>query len=131
MRKILLSAALGAFGSVSSAQPLAVALTPATQGDVQCLVLFLVATGAASDEETKVGGTAGTMYFLGKIRSAAPTLDLTAAVHQELVSLQRNPATEAVGERCDAEIGQRGRELIELGEDLQNIDDQTPSSSSS
>ena len=132
MRNLLKLAALAAIASPASAQaPQAIGMSQATRADLQCFVLNLVAVGSATEDEVKQAGTAGTMYFYGKLRVDAPGLDLVEAVRQELESFQGNPNAQAIAEACDSEVAQRGSDLMKFGEELMKTVDQPPSSSSS
>jgi hypothetical protein len=99
----------------------------ATQHDAQCLVLFLAAAGT-KDEKTQQAALAGSWYFLGKLQTSAPGVDLLKLIGEEGTALEKNPRAEEIGNACDAELAKRGQELMEVGKSGQT---QSQSSSSS
>ena len=127
--KLALLAAIASPASAANAQ--AIAMSQSTRADLQCFVLNLVAVGSATEDEVKQAGTAGTMYFYGKLRVDAPDLDLVEAVRQELQAFQGNPQAQAIAEACDSEVAERGSDLMKFGEELMNAEDQSSSLSSS
>lgn len=130
MHSTLVLASAAALASAAPPQ-LAPAMTPAVRSDVQCFLLNLLAAGSTEDAELLTAATGGTMYFYGKLRVEAPNLNLVEAVRHELTAMNGNPKTEAIGEACDAEVQQRGKDMIELGEELMKAEAQLPASTAS
>ena len=131
MKKRLLLAASSVLLSTPTYAAPPIMMSPALKRDVQCFVLFAIAVDGAessNDEKMKQAGSLGMMYFLGKIRVSDPDLDFVEAVRQEANAMDVVPPTEEFGEDCDAEIQTRGAELIDLGQQLQQV---LPHSSSS
>ena len=67
------------------------------------------------------------MYYYGKLRVEAPTIDLVGAVRQEVAAMALN--AKEVGALCDAEFAERGKELVNFGAALQKEAPQSSSSS--
>lgn len=118
-------------GFAVPAQSMNVSLTPPVKRDVQCFLLYAMGVDLAKDDTARQAASLGTMYFVGKLQVGAPGLDLTQAVRQEAESFQTNPNAKAIGAGCDAEVQKRGNELIDLGQQLQNIARQSSASLSS
>lgn len=134
MRRLaLVMTMIAAAASPMQAATAAVPLNPAAQRDVQCFVLYAAATGASdgSDEAVQRAAMLGTAYFIGKLKSGAPDLNLLDAVRQEAAALQGNPRAPDIGSACDAEVSRLSDEMIELGKELQRTPTQLSSSSSS
>ena len=132
MRQFCVAIALAALTTAGFAQPSAAAeLTPAVKQDVRCFVLFLIAAGTATEDESKHGASVGVMYYFGKLRIEAPTLSLADAIRDEAAAFENNPQAEAIGEACDSELQERGSDLMNLGEELDKAEAQTSISSSS
>jgi len=102
----------------ASAAPLA----PAVRHDVQCFILFSMAVGAAEKPEQKTAATLAVPYYMGKIRTHSPGLDIAQAALDEIRSLRGSPDAERIGEQCDAEFQGVGRDLISIGERLQQLE---------
>ena len=115
--------------SAAPAQPVVrVSLSPAVKRDAQCFILYAIGVGTAKNDSDRNGASIGTMYFYTKLRIGAPDVDLVLALKQESDAIQYDPKIKQIGAECDTELQQRGAELIDLGQKLQEM---TPHSSSS
>jgi hypothetical protein len=115
MRNLLFIAGLAAVSAQSAGAAAPTPLAPAVKQDLQCFVLYTIATGAETDETKKTGAIAGTWYFLGRLDKAAPGLDLEPAMRAEIEAMQSNPKTKQIGAACDALFSKRGADLVNLG----------------
>ena len=122
----LVTAAAAAAAPPAPAPP--VLLSDAVKQDVRCFMLYAIAVDDAQDEKIKAGTSLGLMYFFAKIKLEAPALSLAAAVRQEAAAMEGNPTVKDIGAACDTEFQARARELIDLGQELQQL---APHSSSS
>ena len=100
-----------AAASVAAVQP----GTPLDQ-DLHCLTAIANTLGVAKTEADKSSLTAVMFYFLGKVDTAAPELDLEKAI----VAVASSPdfvtkQMPADLKRCGAEIGSRGQQLSAIG----------------
>jgi len=130
MRRLSIVAAATALISPAAAAP-PIPLPAPVQQDVRCFLLFAAAVneaGKANNEKAREATSLAVMYYYGKLRVEAPTLDLVGAVRQEVTAMEGTSKAKEVGESCDAEFAARGKELINFGETLQQ---QAPQSSSS
>ena len=126
---VLVSPAAAAPPTKTPAPP--IAMTAPVQQDVRCFLLFAAAVDAAgktNNVQAREATSLAVMYYYGKLRVEAPTLDLVGAVRQEVTAMEGTSKAKEVGESCDAEFAARGKELINFGETLQQ---QAPQSSSS
>jgi hypothetical protein len=117
---LLLSAAAGLAFATPSRSSAQVAMSPAVTQDVQCFLLYAVAIDdAKTDEKAQHGASLGLMYFVGKLAVEAPGLDLASAARQVAVGLQGNEQAKTVGAACDSEFSDRGKQLMDVGNQLQ------------
>jgi hypothetical protein len=118
MRRFISSAVFAAaLAAPAGAAP--IKMTPAVQKDVQCFLLFAVASDQAADDKSKQGTALALTYFMGKLAVSAPGLNLAAAIQQEGEAFKNNTHAKEVGDACDAEFGKVGTQLQSLGSDLQ------------
>lgn len=122
MKNLMSLAGIGLILSTSAHAAPPVTMSAAVKRDVQCFVLYSIAVNGAEtsrDEKLKQAGSFGMMYFLGKIKVAAPELNFVEAVRQEANAFDSGTKGEEVGTACDAEFQKRGAELVDLGRQLQ------------
>ena len=108
------------------------ALTPAVQQDVRCFMLFAAAVNdaaKANNSKVREATSLAVMYFYGKLAVESPGLNVVDVVRQEAKALEGDPAAKQVGAACDAEFGKRGKELMDVGQRLQQPETQSSSSS--
>ncbi|MGE5561923.1 MAG: hypothetical protein ACM3ZV_01295 [Bacillota bacterium] len=94
------------------------------RADLRCFLLYAVAVGLADgsdDENTKDAGSLGVMYYFGKLKSEAPTLDLFSALRDEALSMEGDPNLKEEGQACDTEFKGAGSMLMDLGRQLQQL----------
>jgi len=123
---VLVSPAAAAPPTKTPAPP--IAMTAPVQQDVRCFLLFAAAVAAAgktNNVQAREATSLAVMYYYGKLRVEAPTIDLVGAVRQEVAAMALN--AKEVGALCDAEFAERGKELVNFGAALQKA----PQSSSS
>jgi|KBSMisStaDraftv2_1062788.scaffolds.fasta_scaffold1692064_2 pectin methylesterase-like acyl-CoA thioesterase len=123
---VLVSPAAAAPPTKTPAPP--IAMTAPVQQDVRCFLLFAAAVDAAgktNNVQAREATSLAVMYYYGKLRVEAPTIDLVGAVRQEVAAMALN--AKEVGALCDAEFAERGKELVNFGAALQKA----PQSSSS
>jgi hypothetical protein len=101
----------------------------AARQDLRCFVLYAIAVDEAQDEKVKAGTSLGLMYFFAKIKLEAPALNLAAAIRQEATAMDNDPRLKEEGAACDAEFQKRGDELLDLGQQLQELGPHSSSSS--
>jgi hypothetical protein len=119
MRYALLLAASAILGASAPASA-QVAMSPAVKQDVQCFLLYAVAIDdSKNDEKAQHGSSLAVMYFVGKLAVEAPSLDLAAAARQVATELEENAHAKEVGAACDSEFADRGKQLIDVGNQLQ------------
>lgn len=119
---LLFGAAAAAPAPVHAAPPAAIAAP--VRKDLRCFLLFAAAVGSQADDEeaaTKSAGSLGVMYYFGKLKSEAPTLDIFAALHDEAIAMGSDPQLKEEGKACDTEFHDAGSQLIELGNKLQQL----------
>jgi hypothetical protein len=121
----LVSAAAAAAAQPTPPPPLD---SDAARQDLRCFVLYAIAVDQAQDEKVKTGTSLGLMYFFAKIKLEAPALNLADAIRQEATAMDNDPRLKDEGVACDAEFQKRGDELLDLGQQLQEL---APHSSSS
>jgi len=96
-------------------------------------MLFATAANDAnkggSDKARDAAGLA-VMYFYAKLTVEAPDLNIPEAVRQEAAALVGNPRAKEYGAACDTEFQQRGKDLMSIGQQLQNMAAAQSSSSS-
>lgn len=130
MRRSALIAAWISLGFATTAQATpSVQMTPATQRDVRCFMLFASAVNDAqktnNDKLREANGLA-VMYYYSKINLEAPSLNLVDAVMQEASWMEGNADVKEVGASCDAEFQKTARQLIDIGEKLKQAGSQSP-----
>lgn len=94
------------------------------KNDLRCFLLYAAAVGISQneqDEATKSAGSLGVMYYFGKLKSEAPTLDLFAALHDEALAMESDKNLKEEGRACDTEFQSAGSQLIDLGNKLQDL----------
>ena len=119
---LLIGAAAAAPAPVHAAPP--VAVTAPVRRDIRCFLLYAAAVGgdeSKSDAQTKSAGTLGIMFFYGKLKSEAPTLNLFPAMQQEATAMESDPKLKESGAACDAEFRNAGSELSDLGKRLEEL----------
>jgi hypothetical protein len=117
---LLLAAAAGLACAVPSRSSAQVTMSPAVKQDVQCFLLYAVAIeGAKDDEKAQHGASLAVMYFVGKLAAEAPGLDLAAAAREVAAGLEGNGHAKEIGAACDSEFSDRGKQLIDVGNQLQ------------
>lgn len=130
MRRSALLAACVALGSATAAQAAPpVQMTPATQRDVRCFMLFASAVNdaqKANNDKLREANGLAVMYYYSKINLEAPSLNLVDAVMQEASWMDRNAAVKEVGATCDAEFQKTAHQLIDIGEKLKQAGSQSP-----
>lgn len=89
------------------------------EGDLGCAVLGLSMVGMqGATPQQQQAGSLISVYYIGRIKAAAPQLDLEDALYQRIVN--SSPAQmETERERCAAEFTTFGRELQTIGANLQ------------
>ena len=120
MRRLISLAAVAAV-TATSAEAAPIKMTPAVQKDVQCFLLFAVASGQAGDskDDQKQQGTALALtYYMGKLAVSSPGLNLADAIRQESETFKGNPHAKEIGDSCDTEFGKVGAQLRDLGSEL-------------
>jgi len=125
---VLVSPAAAAPPTKTPAPP--IAMTAPVQQDVRCFLLFAAAVDAAgktNNVQAREATSLAVMYYYGKLRVEAPTIDLVGAVRQEVAAMALN--AKEVGALCDAEFAERGKELVNFGAALQKEAPQSSSSS--
>lgn len=128
MRNCLSFAAAAALAFSPAAAPAQTSpLSPSARHDLQCFILYAI-VASSDDESAEQLGFIGTSYFAGKLRIEAPDLDLVSAVRETAKSLEGDPEAKAIGDSCDQEVQDFGKDMSNLGSALKG--DQ-PSSSSS
>lgn len=118
------------FGLLAAAAAMAQKPAPslADHPDLRCMVAisFALATiddgGIEADEEERSGVVALVMYYIGKIDGRMPGFDYA----REVTKLIKSPGYAAGGllddlDRCGDEAEERGRTLMELGEQLKDL----------
>ena len=115
----LVSAAAAAAAQPAPAPPLL--LSDAARQDVRCFVLYAIAVDDAQDEKVKAGTSLGLMYYFAKIKLEAPALNLAAAIRQEATAMEKDPKVKEDGAACDTEFQKRADELIDLGQQLEEL----------
>lgn len=128
MRRYLSLAAPAILVFTGPAQSMAPSLSAPVKNDVECFMLYAMGVDLAKDDQARQAASLGTMYFVGKLQVGAPGLDLAEAVRREAEAIQTNPNAKDIGAACDAEVQKRGKELIDLGQQLQNIARQSSAS---
>ena len=130
MRRALPIAAWSALGFATTAQAASpVQMTPATQRDVRCFMLFAAAVNdaqKAGNDKLRDASGLGVMYFYSRINLEAPSLNLVDAVLQEASWMEGNTGVKEVGASCDAEFQKTARQLIDIGEKLKKAGSQSP-----
>ena len=119
---LLIGAAAAAPAPAHPAPPVAVAAP--VRKDLRCFLLYAAAVGSAAksnDAQTKAAGSFGLMYFYGKLKSEAPTLDLFPALRDEAAAMEKDPQLKVSGAACDTEFQNAGSELTDLGNRLQEL----------
>jgi len=107
-------------------------ISPAAKTDLECFVLYAAAVGGAdADKDANVtqAGSLGVMYFYGKLQVEALGLNLAQAIRDEAAQMDGDPHIQDVAKSCDAEFQRRGSELIDLGQELQQVKPEVSSSS--
>ena len=93
--------------------------------DLRCFLLYAAAVGGSQaddeDDATKSAGSLGVMYYFGKLKSEAPTLDLFPALHDEAIAMASDANLKEDGKACDTEFQNAGSQLIDLGNKLQQL----------
>ena len=131
MRRLSIVAAATALISPAAAAP-PIPLPAPVQQDVRCFLLFAAAVneaGKAKNDKMREATSLAVMYYYGKLRVEAPTLDLVGAVRQEVAAMDGSAKAKEIGASCDAEFSARGKELVDFGEKLQQQPAQSSSSS--
>ena len=121
MYRLLAIVLLACSAAPAAAQP--VSLPPAVKKDVQCFFLYAAAVGMAEEEDKRNAGSIGVAYYYGRLKTAAPDLDLVQAVRQEMTLVADQAEAEKIGAGCDAEVAAMGNELIKFGDDLKTASD--------
>lgn len=91
------------------------ALPQSVQNDLQCMAIYAVAAGSEDNAQAKEVGGLGLIYYLGKIEVAAPSLDIAAALMEEMKKLETGDSATEAGERCGRDFEATGKRLIKLG----------------
>lgn len=115
MRKLLGMAAALVFAS-ALAMPAAAAETDVSE-DVICLAIFLVATGASEEQESRMASVASTMYLAGLIegKTGRNALDLVEPVLKSLTLAQ----IERHGASCGDRMTAMGEEWVKRGKAME------------
>ena len=71
----------------------AISLSQSTERDVQCFTLGLVAAGGEKDSARRETAVAGVWYFLGRLDSEAPGIDLKREADRALDRMNGKRAT--------------------------------------
>lgn len=98
----------------------AAAPEPAVKRDVQCFVLYAVGVAGAKDDKQKEGASLGLMYFFTKLKYEVPSPDLASIVAQEADVIGNDPALKENADSCDKEFQARGKELMDLGDQMRS-----------
>jgi hypothetical protein len=121
---MLLIGAAAAAPAPSHVAPAATISAPVRK-DLRCFLLYAAAVGGSQsdggDDATKSAGSLGVMYFFGKLKSEAPTLDLFPALHAEAIAMGTDPQLKEEGQACDSEFRNAGSQLVDLGSKLQQL----------
>jgi hypothetical protein len=123
MRRVALLATsiASVFGTAAPAAPAKVDMSPATQRDVRCFMLFAAAVNdaqKANNDKMREATGLGVMFYFGKLATEAPGLNIVDAVLQEGSWMEGNPAVKDVGATCDAEFKNSSQRLIDIGQKL-------------
>jgi hypothetical protein len=109
-----------------------ITLSEPVRHDVQCFMLYAIAVqGAvqANNDKVKQAGGLGVMYFFTKLKIEAPTLNLVDTIKQQAIAMQGDAQVKAIAATCDMEFQRQGTELQNLGQQLQQADTHSSSSS--
>lgn len=111
--------AAAAVGFALGAAPASAQQQGTLEGDLGCAVLGLSMVGMhGATPQQQQAGSLISVYYIGRIKAAAPQLNLEDALYQRIVST--SPAQmEAERTRCAAEFTTFGRELQTIGANLQ------------
>lgn len=85
--------------------------------DMRCLLVSFMLAQSATDPATRQALTAAGLYYLGRIDGRSPNYDFSAHAIEAARHLSAEMvATERV--RCGSYMTNRGRVLVQLGQDL-------------
>ena len=116
MRNRVILALLGlTIPSSAAVRTSAVPLSQSSERDVQCFTLALVAAGGEKDPARRQTAVAGVWYFLGRIDSEAPGIDLKRNADRAFARMRRTRGTMDIAAACDAQFRKRGADLVRLG----------------
>ena len=87
--------------------------------DMQCLTLAAMVAGAAPAEH-QAGLTGGLMYYLGRLEGRTPGVDWLARIGEYLQRPDVETEVMAQGDRCAAEMIDKGQSLAQWGERLKD-----------
>jgi hypothetical protein len=90
----------------------AAASDPAVVADVHCLLMSTLASNA-TDPDVKAGGEFGLAYYLGRIDSHQPAVDLESTMKAE--GPKMNATIDKDVQRCGAEIQKRASDFNAMG----------------
>ena len=110
---LAIAIAVSTVGQPASAQP------APDRKDLECLVISFAA-GSDKDEAKKGAAAISAFYFLGKIDSRTPGVDL----EKPIVALVESTAPkdyETMAKRCADELQSRGKSLSDLGDRLRAV----------
>jgi hypothetical protein len=138
MKALGLIAALAGLITAPLRAAVPVAAQPATPAavkqDVRCFMLFATAVNdadKAGNAKAREATGLAVMYFFAKLGVEAPGLNIPDAVMVEANELVGNPKAKEYGAACDSEFQQRAKDLIGIGQQLQNMSKASAQSSSS
>ncbi len=96
-------------------------IAAANRTDAQCLALFLTRYGGESkvDQDAKMGGVIVVGYYIGKIETRSPGIDLEPLLTDVLLNdFGNRAAPEAIVTRCTAEAVALGDRLVTAGKNM-------------
>jgi hypothetical protein len=84
--------------------------------DLQCLIVTSSLT-EAEEQEAKLAGMLGSLFFMGKIFGGDPDIDINSALELAARQFDRTTATSLLQE-CGEEMEQRGSQVEAAGKHL-------------
>lgn len=88
----------------------------ATEADVRCVVVAM-RMGSSDNPQMKTAGMIASMYFLGRVDSRNPDLDLETRIIDDLQKMTPEDLR-AESQRCGNILTARGAALKTMGEDM-------------
>jgi hypothetical protein len=114
LRALIVSALFCLAGSTAVAAD--AANDDATEADVRCVVVAM-RMGSSDNPQMKTAGMIASMYFLGRVDSRNPDLDLETRIIDDLDKMTPEDLR-AASLRCSEILTARGAALKSMGEDM-------------